>query len=126
MRTYELELAYTLRFSVWGLRENLSQTLTVAPVEVDWAPLTSGDVHGAFKDLEDLELILSSSSGDKAIRIGRVGNPLREVKVLVTTDESVFIEELDGTRSRRWLPIDQLVILRVHCLQCPMLIFLLS
>ena len=41
-------------------------------------------------------------------RLGRVKSPSREVKVLVTTDDSVFIEELDGSGVRSWVPLSEL------------------
>jgi len=121
MRIGKLELVKTLRFSVWGLQENVFDCLAEAAVGKEWSPVATGDVHEAFKDLEDLEMFSSPSGGDEATRFGRVGNPLRDVKVLVTTDESVFVEELDGSRSRHWLPIDQLVILQARSMQSSVL-----
>lgn len=121
MRIGELELVNTLRFTVWGLQENVFDSLAEAAVGKECSPVAIDDMHEAFKDLEDFEMFSSPSSSDEAIRIGRVGNPLREVKVLVTTDESVFVEKLGGAKRRCWLPIDQLVILQAWSMQSSVL-----
>lgn len=106
-----LLLAHTQRFSVWELLDAGTPLAAEAPPDCDQylGPYSIVDMDSAFGELNHLELLAGASSGEEAVRIGRVGAPFREVKVLVTTDESVFIEELDGTGTRTWLPIALLV-----------------
>lgn len=106
-----LVLAHTRRFSVWELGDSGAPPAVASPSDCDRAlgPGSLVDFDAAFGELNHLELLAGASSGAEAVRIGRVGTPFREVKVLVTTDESVFVEELDGTGTRTWLPIAQLV-----------------
>ena len=68
------------------------------------------DVEAAFGDLlaSPSGGASATSAGSEMARIGRVKSPSREVKVLVTTDDSVFVEELDGSGTRTWLPISEL------------------